>query len=308
MAHRSTNSDVPEFPEFAPLEAGHRDAVRRAAQAAQPRSGEMTFSYLFAWREYLSPRLSAYGDALLVLVRSGKDEMSYLMPPLGPGDRAETLRDVLPRAAEENITDSASRLPDDVGRTFDEDDAFEAVSERGRWDYVYRREDLASLDGPELRDKRNRANRFRKTYSGVAYRAIDPEAAERCIEFARQWRRNHPKGDEPGLVREVEAVTVMLENLDWLSLVGGMMECDGEVVAFSLGEKLNDETFAVRAEKADTSYHGSYQVINQEFVRDAAEDYRLVNRESDMGVPGIRRAKQSYNPCHMVEKWRVTLK
>ena len=308
MSRTESTSCVASFPDFEPLDAGHRAVVTRAAAEAQPRASEMTFAYLFAWCDCLQPRVSRYGESLLALVHSSRDETSYLLPPLGGGERKRVLRAALDEAAERNVTRSAARLPEELASEFHDKDGYKHYVERPRADYVYRQADLQDLPLPDYRDKRNRANRFWNSYSGVNYCSLDADRAEECIQFCREWRRNHPKGDSPGLAREVDAVCIMLENFDWLGIRGGALEKDGRIIAFSLGEKLNDRTFVVRAEKADTSYRGAYQAINQEFVRDAADGFRLVNRESDMGVPGIRRAKKSYKPCHMVRKWRTELK
>ncbi len=305
MTETVDTSLVPTFPDFTPLRAAHRDIVNRAAAEAQPRASEMTFAYLFGWREYIQPRIASYAASLVVLIHSSRDEACYLLPPLGGGHRDEVLRNALDEASECGIVDSAARLPEELADEFLDGDGYECYAERSRADYVYCQSDLRDLPLPKYRDKRNRASRFWSSYSGVEYHPMDEGRTDDCIRFCREWRKSHPKGDSPGLVREVEAVCTMLENLEWLGMQGGVLEKAGRIIAFSLGEELNEVTFAVRAEKADTSYRGSYQAINQEFVRDAGEGYRLINRESDMGIPGIRRAKQSYSPCHMVRKWRV---
>ena len=305
MTETADTAQVPTFPDFQPLRAGHRDIVNEAAAEAQPRASEMSFAYLFGWRDYIQPHIACYGDSLLVLMHSSRDEASYLLPPLGDVEREKILRDALEEACRRGIARSAARLPEELAKGFRARDGYHCRAERGRADYVYRQTDLRDLPLPDYRDKRNRVNRFWSSYSGIEYRAVDGDRADRCAAFCREWRENHPKGDSPGLVREVEAVCTMLEGIEWLGMQGGVLKKDGSIIAFSLGEQLNEDTFAVRAEKADTSYRGSYQAINQEFVRNVAEGYRLINRESDMGVPGIRKAKESYNPCHLVRKWRV---
>ncbi|MEF8787829.1 MAG: phosphatidylglycerol lysyltransferase domain-containing protein, partial [Planctomycetota bacterium] len=201
MTEIADNTRVPGFPDFEPLETTHRDIVNVAAGEAQPRASEMTFAYLFAWRDYIRPRISRYGDSLLVLVYSSRDDASYLLPPLGGGHRVEVLRAALDEAHERGITDSAARLPEELADEFVETDDYEAYPERHRADYVYRQSDLRDLPLPDYRDKRNRANRFWSSYSGVEYHPLDEDRAAQCIRFCRQWRENHPKGDEPGLVR-----------------------------------------------------------------------------------------------------------
>ena len=97
----------------------------------------------------------------------------------------------------------------------------------------------------------------------------------------------------------------MLAEYGWLGLRGGVMTAGGRVMGFAFGQPLNGDTFLIRAEKADASLPGVYQVINQEFARHAAAGFAWINREQDLGLPGLRRAKESYYPHHLVLKYRI---
>ncbi|UCC68759.1 MAG: DUF2156 domain-containing protein, partial [Armatimonadota bacterium] len=107
---------------------------------------------------------------------------------------------------------------------------------------------------------------------------------------------------------EARAVKEVLERFDRLGVSGGCIEVEGRIEAFTLGELLNPETVVLHIEKANAAFHGLYQVVNQRFLEEAWLEVRYVNREQDLGVPGLRRAKESYRPEHMVEKFVVTLK
>ena len=101
---------------------------------------------------------------------------------------------------------------------------------------------------------------------------------------------------------------LVLENLEPLGVVGGCIEVNGKVEAFTLGELLNPETVVIHIEKANAAFHGLYQVINQQFLEQTWQHARYVNREQDLGLPGLRKAKESYHPHHLVEKFAVTLR
>ena len=100
----------------------------------------------------------------------------------------------------------------------------------------------------------------------------------------------------------------VLEDVEQLGVTGGCIEVDGKIEAFTLGELLNPETVVIHIEKANAAFHGLYQVINQQFLEKQWPEVRYVNREQDMGVSGLRNAKQSSYPDHMVEKFTVALR
>ena len=99
-----------------------------------------------------------------------------------------------------------------------------------------------------------------------------------------------------------------IRHFNELGLSGGLIRAEGKVVAFSIGDPLNDDTFLVHFEKAFADVQGAYQMINQQFVQRNCMAYRYINREEDAGVKGLRHAKMSYNPVMLVEKYLATLK
>jgi hypothetical protein len=127
-----------------------------------------------------------------------------------------------------------------------------------------------------------------------------------CQELQDRWCDEKHCDLVATLRAEARAVKEVLENVDVLGVTGGCIEIEGKVEAFTLGELLNEDTVVIHIEKANAAFHGLYQVINQQFLENAWSHVRYVNREQDLGVPGLRRSKESYRPNHMVEKFRVT--
>lgn len=173
--------------------------------------------------------------------------------------------------------------------------------DRDNYDYVYSAEDLISLAGRRYHSKQNHMNFFRKNYE-YNYAAITADLVKPCMASACEWYTTHNGAEDDSLKREYLAIIDALTNFEFLELTGGAILIDGKVAAFTFGEKLNADTAVIHVEKG-LNIRGLYQVINQEFCRNAWADLQYVNREEDMGIEGLRRAKQSYHPVKMVKKY-----
>jgi uncharacterized protein len=179
---------------------------------------------------------------------------------------------------------------------------FYYIPERDYFDYIYLREDLASLKGKKYQSKRNHINNFNKNYT-YEYIPITPELVPECLKLESKWyKANKDYNDEEDLNDERRSLTYALNHFDKLGLIGGGICVDHQIVAFAFGAPINHETFGVHVEKADVNYEGAYAVINKEFALHLPEEYTYVNREEDLGIPGLRQAKLSYNPIILLEK------
>lgn len=185
---------------------------------------------------------------------------------------------------------------------------FEINYLRDSADYVYSIEELASLAGRKYHGKKNHVNKFKKTYEKWNYESISDENIEECINMVKEWGiENHCYNN----ISKAEEICVMIKGLRQmkeLSLKGGLLRVGDRVVAVTLGEPINDKMFVIHFEKAFADIQGAYPMINQQFILNELMDYRYVNREEDMGLEGLRRAKESYNPVFLVEKGVVTRK
>jgi hypothetical protein len=181
-----------------------------------------------------------------------------------------------------------------------------AEAAREHFDYVYRTEDLLSLAGSRYHAKRNYISRF-----GAAavseFAPIGESNLRLCAEFHDRWCERRRCADDLNLLDEWEAVKEALASYGRLDVRGGAFLIEGRVEAFTFGELLNDNTVVVHIEKANPEIPGIYAAINQRFLREFWSDVPFVNREQDLGEPGLRRAKLSYHPHHLVEKHRLVL-
>jgi uncharacterized protein len=177
---------------------------------------------------------------------------------------------------------------------------------RDHFDYVYRTEDLIRLQGGNYRAKRNHINYFLRSYT-VNYEPLDGNHKQACLELMETWCGLRRCEEDLSLSSEWEAIREALANLEELKIGGGVILVHNKVEAFTVGELLNNETVVVHIEKANMEIRGLYTMINQQFLEKQWQDIPYVNREQDLGEPGLREAKLSYNPDHFVEKFRIRL-
>jgi hypothetical protein len=183
---------------------------------------------------------------------------------------------------------------------------FEA--DRPNYDYVYDTKELIELSGKKFHGKRNHLNYFLNNYE-YEYREITEDMADDAMRFIREFneRKNLQDPHERELLEmEEEAMEDVFLNLSAVGYLTGAIFIDDHLQALSIGGKLGNKTITVHVEKANIEYRGLYQAINNEFVKHMASNVKLINREEDMGIPGLRKAKLSYNPVKMIEKEIVT--
>jgi len=196
---------------------------------------------------------------------------------------------------------------------------FSVEPDRDQYDYIYRRTDLATLHGKHLDAKRNHINRFRAEHPDFEYRPLTPESFDECRRLTEIWQ-----GDKAAIKREQSQVYLssaereqartkfkaasdtidaehrvmetIFSNWDALGMTGGSIFVDGRMVAFTYGSAVTTDTLDVCVEKADRHVEGAFAIINQQFAEHLPEQYVYLNREEDMGIPGLRQAKLSYHP------------
>ncbi|MBR5159920.1 MAG: DUF2156 domain-containing protein [Bacteroidaceae bacterium] len=162
------------------------------------------------------------------------------------------------------------------------------------FDYIYRRTDLAMLQGGHLQAKRNHVNRFRADNPDFEYRPLTPELFDECRRLTEIWQGE--KGSSETIDVERQVMETIFSNWESLGMIGGSIFVNGRMVAFSYGAAVTNDTFDICVEKADRNIEGAFATINQQFASHLPEQYIYVNREDDMGLPGLRKSKLSYHP------------
>ena len=173
---------------------------------------------------------------------------------------------------------------------------------RDQYDYIYRRTDLATLHGRHLDAKRNHIHRFRAEHPDFEYRPLTTESFDECRRLTEIWQEEKSQNDNENENRnetinaELRVMDTIFSNWDALGMIGGSIFVDGRMVAFTYGSAVTTDTFDVCVEKADRHVEGAFAIINQQFAEHLPEQYVYLNREEDMGIPGLRQAKLSYHP------------
>jgi len=282
-----------------PLTLDDRLFVTEYLRRFPPVISELTFTNLFAWRHTRPILIDEFKDSLLFFAET-KTGMVLLGNPVGLVSLAEVFDAYGSRISEvirfpkEKLTDAA--LPPGAVMVEDRDNA----------DYVYRRENLAFLAGRHFTKKRNHINQCLAAYD-CQYEMITPGTIPECLAMQERWCTDRECKIEPGLRGEDQAIEETLLHYGELSLTGGAIRIAGRIEAFTVGEPLNPSTAVTHFEKAMPQFQGLGQVINQWFAKNNLGDFAYVNREQDIGIPGLRKAKESYSPDHLVEKVQIVL-
>lgn len=289
---------------FKPITIDDKDIITSYTFNSNYRNCDFSFANMCSWR-FLYDSEYAISDGFL-LIRFWIEEKSRLayMFPIGNGDLKKAIC-TLEKDSLENghpllllgISPEAKELAEKV---FTHE--FVYIPERDYYDYIYLRDDLVNLRGKKYQSKRNHINNFKKTYN-YTYVPLTPEIVPQCLELERQWyKANNTEADGEELTNERRSMIYALQNYDKLGITGGALCVDGKIIAFTYGAPINKDTFGVHVEKADINYDGAYAAINQEFASRIPEQFIYINREEDLGIPGLRKAKLSYHPAILLEK------
>lgn len=188
---------------------------------------------------------------------------------------------------------------------------FQFHPDRDSCDYIYNIEELATLPGRKFQRKRNHLNRFRQNHPDCQLMSITPELLPQVNAMAQVWYEKRMELDpDNDFLLEQRALTRAMEHWDELGLEGAVLLENGKILAMTIGSFLSKITFDVHFEKALEDVDGAYAAINQGFAAHLHEKYpalQWLNREDDMGIPGLRKAKLSYSPDHLVVKFWANL-
>ena len=287
--------------QFRALTLADKPLVDAAFAKYPPDVSELTFTNLFCLQSKRQVQLAEHEGGLALLAREG--ERSFFLPPVGMGDVRSATRVMFEHAQTDGFQPVIERVPEAMAEELAQA-GFKVEEDRANWDYVYRVADLALLEGRHYDGKRNFVRQALAS-SQCEYRRLTAENVSDCLALETSWCNLRHCELDPGLAAEQRAIALCFEDWAQLSLIGGAVLVDGRIQAFAIGERLNPTTAVVHFEKANPEIRGMYQLINHWFSRNALSEYTYVNREQDLGIEGLRKAKESYHPHHMVRKFSV---
>lgn len=174
--------------------------------------------------------------------------------------------------------------------------------ERNAADYIYLRDDLANLCGKKYHSKRNHISAFSRKFDWH-FEEISNNNIKKIEECSENWYLENNEIIDKYLVNEKNGLSKLLNNFEKLNLMGGGIFVDGKAVAFSIASKINEKYADVHYEKSLRNFAEGYSVINNEMAKHILTEFEFLNREDDMGLEGLRKAKLSYKPYNLITKY-----
>lgn len=273
-----------------------------------------TFTVMYTWKNAYGIRIARMGGFVLCQM-NGIHGTVYLYPK-GQGEIEPVLealrQDALARGVEFRLVCVTPEQAEELKALYPGRFHYEAY--RDSFDYFYGVDQLADLKGKKLHGKRNHINRFLEEYPDWTAEQVTPENLELCRQVERRWQAEAAGADSGGDEAENqnyegEALELALRDFQALGLDGLLILVEGRPAAFALGKQVSAESYNIHFEKAVSEVQGSYAIVNREFarwIREHCPGVRYINREDDMGVPGLRAAKESYRPEFLLEKYAAT--
>jgi hypothetical protein len=292
--------------EFFDITLENREKIVSLLNYSQNMGCEYCFANNFAWKRLANTKMAFFEDFYILCAfdtESGFPEFSF---PTGKGNLKTAINEIIRTA---NSLDSPVMINSVEERYIEYinanyPDFFDISFNDSSSDYIYRRDLLANLTGKKFHSKRNHIAQFKKKYNWQ-YKPLSQADFDEIILLSTKIYNQKKGYTEKSEISEQFAINAFLENYNTLNLSGGVLYVDDKLIAFTIGEPINSETFGIHIEKADVDFHGSYAMINQCFAKTIPENYIYINREEDLGIDGLRKAKESYYPEFLLKKYSL---
>ncbi len=295
--------------EFHELKLEHKTMIDEYFKKGQYQNSECTFTNLFIWRDCYAVQWTVV-DGLLI-IKPGQSDESWILPPYGDYDACD-LKAVLLQVRDYFAAQGKPLVLRAVTEAFAQvleekcPGMFTLEEERDLEDYLYSGDDLRQLKGRKYHSKRNHLSNFRKNNPDYVYEPMTAAMREEVWQYIELWCKQKACSGKfsDGLICEKKAIREALDYFDELDFKGAVIRLNGQIEAFTMGEKINDDTVVIHVEKANGMINGLYGAINQEFLLHEWPEVAFVNREEDTGDEGLRKAKMSYHPVELVKKYK----
>lgn len=286
--------NIPNYPQFEPISLDMRPVLHPRLSMLKDGISEFTFAGLYLFRNTYRYQVSWLPNDTAV-ISGEKEGKRFFMLPCGLPD-ADLVNDLFSR---HDYLKNLSEGDTEAGRILLEQNGYLVEEDRNNFDYLYLREDLATLPGKQYHKKRNLVNAFLNNYR-YEERPMRKCLVKDAFFILDAWREAKQESGDYAASKEA------LELMDLLNMKGYLYYVDGKPAAYTLGEALaRGRSFAVHFEKAIDAYKGIYQFVNQAFSAALPKYYTYINREQDLGDPGLRQAKMTYRPSGFVKKYLV---
>lgn len=294
--------------EFKRLELEDKPLIDQYLHQDKTSISDTNFTNMFMWRHSREISYSIINNQLIIQTRYPQ-HLPFYFYPIGQGNKKSTINTLkdycqslgypfeIHSLESYQLEEFLSYFPSE----------FEVIERRDRFEYIYHLPELIELVGRKYHKKKNHLNRFWQEYPQTQYESLKDSLIDEVCAVNNAWFEALPNPDD-GLKYENLGINDALKHFDILKIQGGILRYEGEIIAFSFGEVLNNTTALIHIEKANIAYKGAYQAINQTLLKNEFFSLRYVNREEDLGIEGLRKAKLSYHPEFLLEKYDVRLK
>ena len=264
---------------------------------------EYCYPTLLVWSHRHPSELAIEEDTLFVR-SEGHEHMWYLFPK-GKMEPEKAINLILEDAKSHGLPISIYGIDKEDASIIEEkfQGKLELEVDRDGADYIYTQEDLANLPGKNYQKKRNHVSRFLREHPDYKFVEITDENKDKARKYVDTWCTKYEHDDDWDFISEKRGINELLDNFDRLKLSGAMIEVDDEVVAMTVAAPINDEMVDIMIEKAYHEMNGAYAIINRDFARNCLSKFKYINREDDLGLENLRKAKLSYFPCEILEKY-----
>ena len=275
--------------------------------AEESMSCEITPMTLLIWKNYYHQKIAFCDDMLFVSL--GKNSEIFLLPFANDMKKAVNILKALTKSQNRPLVFLGAEgvRRDTFNSIFSEE--FSQNESREDFEYLYLTEKLKNLSGKKFHSKRNHISAFSKAYNW-SYESMTTDILPEVFEMADKWTEEMKKitDDTKSIEVENKALKEYLPFMKELNLRGGCIRVDGKIIAFTFGSPINNKVFDIHVEKALPEFRTAYTLINREFILNELLDFEYVNREDDMGLEGLRKAKLSYHPDILLKKYVIKYK
>ena len=294
----------------------NREILEQYLNGYEYKTSGLSFSAQYMWRDINKFSWDMMGEYMCISGISHLEledgiELPFMFPPLtatGEYDK-DALRETIYKAKEyfekKGQPFSLRLVPFHVMEIIKEAvPEIHFIDDRPNYDYIYLTQELIDLKGKAFHSKKNHLNYFKKTYE-YEYVELTSDMADDAMRFISDFnkRKEVPAHEMEMLKMEEQAMEDVFKNIEAVGYSAGAILIDGNIEALAIGGKLGKKTITEHVEKANVEFRGLYQAINNEFCRNVAAKAKYINREEDMGIPNLRKAKLSYKPVKLIEKY-----
>jgi hypothetical protein len=296
---------------FRAIEICDLPKIKSIVEKTNYQSCQLSTGSLYCLSEKYNTQVCFNNDFLFVKQQRKGFGTCYFMP-IGVGNLVEAL-EKLRRYHAENYGEHlvlwgiADDMVKDFKKTGQPYESAELTPDRNWAEYIHTTQNMLTLQGKRLQPKRNAVNQFLRNYSNYQYETISEANVDTILAFQQQQMTKKNEELNEALQDEDQAIVRTLRDFRTIGLTGGVIRIEGEVCAFVVGCPINKSSFDILFEKAEKSYNGIYQVVEQELIKNELQQFAYINREEDLGIPGVRFAKQGLQPDILLMKHSAVL-